>query len=119
MTTAPDPTDALPSDRAVPVTDLAEIGQAAIVSRVLARTSGGSITLFAFDAGQRLSEHTAPFDAIVHVIQGRLALTIDGSEVTPAPGEMVRMPAGVPHALEAIEPTHMILTMLRERQQEA
>ncbi len=108
----------LPTDRAVAVTDLAEIGEAAIVSRVLARTGGGSLTLFAFDKGQSLSEHTAPFDAVVHVIEGRLRLVIGGVEVAPEAGEIVRMPAGVPHSLEALEPTYMLLTMLREREQE-
>lgn len=106
--------DDLPSDRAVVVTELVDIGEAAIVSRVLARTKGGSVTLFAFDEGQRLSEHTAPFDALVHVIEGSLLLTIGGEEVRPGSGEIVRMPAGVPHALDALEPTHMMLTMLRD-----
>lgn len=85
-----------------------------IASRILAKTTGGSVTLFAFDAGQGLAEHTAPFDALVLVLDGRLLLTIGGIDVTATPGTVVRMPAGVPHALDAPEPARMLLTMLRE-----
>ncbi len=85
-----------------------------IASRLLAKNSGGSLTLFAFDTGQGLAEHTAPFDAIVMVLEGRLALTIDGSEMLATPGTVVRMPANVPHAVDAPEPARMLLTMLRE-----
>jgi quercetin dioxygenase-like cupin family protein len=85
-----------------------------IASRVLARTSGGNVTLFAFDAGQELSEHTAPFDALVMVLEGALDLTIGGEAVRAVPGSVVRMPAHVPHALTAAEPTRMLLIMLRE-----
>jgi quercetin dioxygenase-like cupin family protein len=85
-----------------------------IASRVLARTGGGNVTLFAFDAGQGLEEHTSPFDALVLVLEGALALRIGGEEVRGTPGTIVRMPGGVPHALEAPEPTRMLLIMLRE-----
>ena len=85
-----------------------------IASRVLARTAAGNITLFAFDAGEELSEHTAPFDAIVMVLEGRLALTIGGNEVIAPAGTIVRMPANLPHAVDAPEPARMLLTMLRE-----
>ena len=85
-----------------------------IASRILAKTTAGSVTLFAFDAGQGLAEHTAPFDALVLVLDGRLLLTIGGVDVTATPGTVVRMPAGVPHALDAPEPARMLLTMLRE-----
>jgi quercetin dioxygenase-like cupin family protein len=86
----------------------------AIVSRTLAKTKGGSVTLFAFDAGQELSEHTAPFDALVQVIDGAVELTIGGEKVAARTGEMVRMPAGIPHAVRATERFKMILTMVRE-----
>ena len=85
-----------------------------IASRILAKNAGGSLTLFAFAAGQGLAEHTAPFDAIVLVLEGRLALTIGGTAVLAATGDVVRMPAHVPHAVEAPEPARMLLTMLRE-----
>ena len=85
-----------------------------IASRVLARTGGGNITLFAFDAGQELAEHTAPFDALVLVLEGTVQLTIDGTPVPAVPGTIVRMSAGVPHAVEAPEAARMLLIMLRE-----
>ena len=86
-----------------------------IASRVLAKTSGGTVTLFAFDSGQGLSEHTAPFDALVLVLEGALDLTVGGQPVRAVPGAIVRMPANIPHAVEATEPTRMLLIMLRER----
>ena len=85
-----------------------------IASRVLARTSGGNVTLFAFDAGQALEEHTSPFDALVLVLEGALSLTIGGRSVRATPGTVVRMPGGVPHALLAAEPSRMLLVMLRD-----
>lgn len=85
-----------------------------IASRILAKTSGGSLTLFALDKGQGLTEHTSPFDALVVVLEGSLTLTIGGSPVQARPGTIVRMPANVPHALEAPEPCRMLLIMLRD-----
>ena len=85
-----------------------------IASRVLARTAAGSITLFAFDAGEELSEHTAPFDALVLTLSGALVLTIGGHEVRTTPQSLVLMPANVPHAVYATEATRMLLIMLRE-----
>jgi quercetin dioxygenase-like cupin family protein len=84
-----------------------------IASRVLARTSGGNVTLFAFDAGQGLTEHTSPFDALVLVLEGELTLTIGGEGVRALPGTIVRMPATVPHAVDAPAPSRMLLIMLR------
>lgn len=104
----------LDSSRAHALTDLIAIADGAIVSRVLASSAGGNVTLFAFDGGQGLSEHTAPFDALVQVIDGSLELTIGGEDVSAQPGEVVLMPADVPHALRAPEPSRMVLTMLRE-----
>jgi len=85
-----------------------------IVSRTIAKSRGGSITLFAFDAGQELSEHTAPFDAFVQVLDGAVELTIGGERVIARPGETVRMPAGIPHSVRALEPFKMLLSMVRE-----
>lgn len=86
----------------------------AVVSRTLAKSRGGSLTLFAFDAGQELSEHTAPFDAFVQVLDGAVELVIGGEKVVASAGETVRMPAGVPHAVRAIERFKMLLSMVRE-----
>jgi quercetin dioxygenase-like cupin family protein len=87
-----------------------------IASRVLARTAAGNITLFAFDAGEELSEHTAPFDALVITLTGSLVLTIGGREVQTTPQSAVLMPADVPHAVRATEKSRMMLIMLRERE---
>ena len=84
-----------------------------IASRVLARTAAGNITLFAFDAGEELSEHTAPFDALVVTLSGSLRLTIGTGTVTAGPQSAVVMPANVPHAVHATEPSRMLLIMLR------
>jgi quercetin dioxygenase-like cupin family protein len=85
-----------------------------IASRVLARTAAGNITLFAFDAGEELSEHTAPFDALALTVSGALIVTIAGVEVRTAPQTIVLMPANVPHAVQATEPSRMLLIMLRD-----
>jgi quercetin dioxygenase-like cupin family protein len=85
-----------------------------IASRVLARTAAGNITLFAFDAGEELSEHTAPFDALALTLSGALVLTIGGREVHTTPDSIVLMPVNVPHAVRATEPSRMLLIMLRE-----
>ena len=84
-----------------------------IASRVLARTAAGNITLFAFDAGTELSEHTAAFDAIVLTLSGSFLLTIGGREVHTAPHSIVLMPANVPHAVQATEPSRMLLFMAK------
>ena len=85
-----------------------------ISSRILSKTAGGSVTLFAFDQGQGLSEHTAPFDALVIVLDGELSLTIGGQAVAAQPGTLVRLPANVPHAVDATIAARMLLVMLRE-----
>lgn len=84
-----------------------------IASRILSRTGGGNLTVFAFDAGQELSEHTSPFEAFVLVVEGSLVLRIGGTAVTATPGTIVRMPANVAHAVEAPERATMLLVMLR------
>ena len=85
-----------------------------IASRVLAKAAGGNVTLFAFDAGQGLTEHTSPFDAFVIVLEGHFSLTIGGAPVDARPGQIVRLPAAVPHAVEAVEASRMLLVMLRD-----
>src|SRR3954453_21560796 len=85
-----------------------------IASRVLARSAAGNITLFAFDAGEELAEHAAPFDAMALTLSGALVLTIGGVDVRTAPQTIVLMPANVPHAVRAIEASRMLLIMLRE-----
>jgi quercetin dioxygenase-like cupin family protein len=107
-------TQLLPPAEALALQALVSQTQHGIASRVLAKTGGGNFTLFAFDAGQGLTEHTSPFDAYVMVLDGELLLTIGGDPVRATPGTIVRMPAGVPHGLEAPAPARMLLLMLRE-----
>ncbi|MGH2630713.1 MAG: cupin domain-containing protein [Actinomycetota bacterium] len=85
----------------------------AVVSKVVHRDDGLDITVFGFDAGEGLSEHAAARPAIVQVLSGMLRFTIDDEVVTMVPGTWIHMSAGAPHALEALEPTVMLLTMLR------
>jgi quercetin dioxygenase-like cupin family protein len=112
MTTSP---GTIPPAEALALAALITPTDHGIASRVLAKNGGGTVTLFAFDTGESLSEHTAPFDALVLVLEGALTLTIGGTPVEARPGTVVRMPAGVPHALDASEPARMLLIMLRER----
>jgi quercetin dioxygenase-like cupin family protein len=93
--------------------DLVSVAPAATVSRVIARSAGGSVTLFAFAADQELSEHTAPFDALVEVLEGEFEVTIGETLVPVGVGQVVLMPAHVPHALRANSDAKMQLTMLR------
>ena len=104
----------IPAAQALRLADLIAPTEGGIASRVLAKTGGGNVTLFAFDAGEGLSEHTAPFDALVLLLEGSLALTIGGEAIEQTPGTIVRMPANVPHAVEATTASRLLLVMLRE-----
>lgn len=84
-----------------------------IASRILGKAAGGNMTLFAFDEGQGLTEHSSPFDAFVLVLEGTLTLTIGGQVVRATPASIVRLPADIPHALEAAGPSRMLLVMLK------
>jgi quercetin dioxygenase-like cupin family protein len=104
----------LPASEALRFADLIAYAPHGIASRVLAKTSGGNVTLFAFEKGQGLTEHTSPFDALVFILEGSMSLSIGGKPVPAPAGSVTRMPAGVPHGLEADERTRMLLVMLRE-----
>ena len=93
---------------------LVEYADGAVVSRTLHKRKTGTLTLFAFDRDQGLSEHTAPFDATVLVVDGRAELTLGGRKIDAAAGQLVVMPADVPHALHAPERFKMLLIMIRE-----
>jgi len=84
-----------------------------VVSKTLLKKGAGNITLFSFDQGQGLSEHTAPFDAVVHILDGQAEISIGGEPRTVKTGEMLVMPANVPHALHAAEKFKMLLIMIR------
>ncbi len=94
--------------------DLVGYQPGAVVSREVLKKKTGSVTLFAFDEGQGLSEHTAPFDALVHVLDGVAEITIGGAPNRVAAGELIVMPANVPHALKAVGRFKMMLVMIRE-----
>lgn len=85
-----------------------------IVSKEMIKKDAGTVTLFAFDKGQGLSEHTAPFDALVNVLDGRAEVRIAGEPVIVKEGEMIIMPANKPHSLQAIERFKMLLVMVKK-----
>lgn len=94
--------------------DLLDYQEGSIVSRTLIDKKTGTVTLFAFDEGQGLSEHTAPFDALVHIIDGEAEITISGKGIHVKGGEMIIMPAHEPHALRALKRFKMVLIMIRQ-----
>lgn len=93
--------------------DLVDHQEGTVVSKTLIEKRTGSVTLFAFDQGQGLSEHTAPFDAMVCVLEGKAEVTISGNPIDLGRGEMVIMPANKPHALKALEKFKMMLIMIK------
>jgi quercetin dioxygenase-like cupin family protein len=98
------------------VNDLKEMLQyqeGSIVSRMLVKNAGGSVTLFAFDGGEGLSEHTAPFDALVVGVDGKAEISIGGRPRTVAAGQSLLLPAGIPHAVSPVERFKMLLVMIR------
>ena len=101
-------------DIAVKLVDLIDYQKGSVVSRTLVDKQAGTVTLFAFDADQGLSEHTAPFDALVYALDGEVEVTISGKAVLVKKGEMVVMPANKPHALKANKQFKMLLTMIRQ-----
>jgi quercetin dioxygenase-like cupin family protein len=109
-------TQMMPPAEALSLQSLITPTEQGIASRLLAKASGGNLTIFAFDKGQGLTEHTSPFDALVIVLDGSLTLTIGGTPVRATPGTIVRMPADIPHALDAPEACRMLLIMLRDLQ---
>ena len=95
------------------VVELASYQEGSVVSRILVHRSTGNVTLFAFDEGQELSEHTAPFDALVNVLEGKAEIVIAGKPFQLGAGEVILMPANRPHALRAISRFKMLLVMIR------
>ena len=95
------------------VDDLVAYQPGAVVSREILRKPAGTVTAFAFDLGQGLSEHTTPFDALAHVLEGEAEITIDGQPHRVPAGAVIVMPGGRPHALHALERFKMLLTMIR------
>ncbi len=99
--------------RVMPAVDMIEYQDAAIVSRTVLKQATGNVTLFAFDRGQELSEHTSPYDAMVQVLDGQVQVTIGGEPHELRAGDLIVMPANRPHALRAVSRFKMMLTMIR------
>ena len=109
-------TDTLYKAQSVLIKDAIDYASDSIVSKTLIKRETGTLTLFAFDKGQALSEHTAPFDAAVLILDGEAEVTIGGVSHTPRKGEFIIMPADVPHAVKASEKFKMLLTMIKEKE---
>ena len=103
----------MPAAATVLALGLTDYQESAVVSRTLLKRAGGTITLFAFDEDQSLSEHTTPFDAVAYVLEGKADITIAGISHKVSGGEMVLMPANQPHAVGARTRFKMLLTMIR------
>lgn len=102
-----------PKGKAFNLETYVDYADGSVVSKTLLKKDIGNITLFAFDQGQGLSEHTAPFDAVVHILDGTAEITIGGQPQTVTSGEMLIMPANISHALQAKERFKMLLVMIR------
>ena len=107
------PATSIPAAQVVHLADLVQYADGSIVSRALVQKPVGSLTLFAFDAGQGLNEHTAPYDAYVQVLDGEGELVVGGTPIRVTAGDTVLMPAGVAHSVAATRRFKMLLTMIR------
>ena len=101
------------STQVLNLANLIEYQDGSVVSRTIIDKEAGTVTLFAFDAGQGLSEHTAPFDALVYALDGTIEISICGKKFTVTKGEMIIMPANEPHALKATKRFKMLLMMIK------
>ncbi len=99
--------------REVEATSLVDVQPGAVVSREIISKPQGTVSLFAFDQGEGLGEHTAPFDALVCALEGRVKVTLGGVDHEAAKGQLIIMPANVPHALSALSPFKMMLVLIR------
>ncbi len=99
--------------KALTLSELVAYQDGSVVSKTLIDKKIGTLTMFSFGAGQGLSEHTAPFDAVVQVVDGEAEVVINGEPQTVAAGQLIIMPANIPHELKAVKPFKMLLTMIR------
>jgi quercetin dioxygenase-like cupin family protein len=102
-----------PKAEILQIAEMVTYQDGSVVSRQITKAEAGNVTLFAFDAGQELSEHTAPFDALVHVLDGEAEIYISGQSFHLKTGEAIIMPADQPHAVKAPKKFKMLLTMIR------
>jgi quercetin dioxygenase-like cupin family protein len=105
----------IPTAEALLLPEMVSYQAGAVVSRVLIQRTAATLTLFAFDKGQGLSEHTTPFDALAHILEGEAEITVSGKPIVTRAGHAVLMPANQPHALKALSPFKMLLTMIRSQ----
>jgi quercetin dioxygenase-like cupin family protein len=103
----------MPVAEVVRLADLVNYQEGSVVSRTIVKRATGTVTLFAFDDGQGLSEHTAAFDAVAHLLEGEAEITVSGKVLRTMTGEAVLMPANRPHSLKALGRFKMLLTMIR------
>jgi quercetin dioxygenase-like cupin family protein len=101
-----------PKSQILKLADLVSYQEGSVVSRQITKADAGNVTLFAFDAGQELSEHTAPFDALVHLLEGEVEIHISGKPYMLNAGDAIIMPANEPHAVKAKTKFKMLLTMI-------
>ncbi len=101
-----------PKSQVLELKELVSYQEGSVVSRQITKAEGGNVTLFAFDAGQELSEHTAPFDALLHILEGQAEIRISGRSYPLSVDEAIIMPANEPHAVRAVERFKMLLTMI-------
>ncbi len=97
----------------VNILDLVSYQDGAVISRTLSNSQNGNVTLFAFDQGQGLSEHTSPYDALVHILEGSAEILVSGKPMQATKGQILTLPANQPHALNALSKFKMLLTMIR------
>src|SRR5512143_2335306 len=102
-----------PKAQVLKLSDLVSYQEGSVVSRQVTKTEAGNVTLFAFDAGQELSEHSTPFDALVHVLEGEVEIRISGRPYGLGAGDAIVMPGNEPHAVKAVKRFKMLLTMIR------
>jgi quercetin dioxygenase-like cupin family protein len=103
----------MPIAEVVRLAELVNYQDGSVVSRTIVKRAPGTVTLFAFDEGQGLSEHTAAFDAVAHLLEGEAEITVSGKLLRASAGEAVLMPANQPHSLKALSKFKMLLTMIR------
>jgi quercetin dioxygenase-like cupin family protein len=102
-----------PKSQVLHMAEMVGYQEGSVVSRQITKAEAGNVTLFAFDINQGLSEHTAPFDALVHILEGEAEVTISGKPFQLKMGDAIIMPANEPHALKAVQKFKMLLTMIR------
>ena len=103
-----------PKSEILHMADLAAYNEGSVVSRQITKADAGNVTLFAFDKEQELSEHTAPYDALAHVLDGEVEITLGGKPFQLKTGDAIIMPANIPHAVKALTRFKMLLTMIRK-----